>query len=99
MPGLAEVRLLEEVVVAAAGHEEVLAQEGARDTGDLGMEEHLPGELLRGDEGVAVAGGEIVAAAVEALVDDAVEDDHTRGDEVHDAVVVQGRFNHEDSFS
>ena len=52
------------------------------------MQEHLLGEVVRGDKGVAVAGIEIVAAAVEALVDDAFEDDQAGGDKVHDTVVV-----------
>jgi hypothetical protein len=88
MPSLAEVRLLEKVVVAASGHQEVLAQQRARNPGDSGMQEHLLSEVVRGDKGVAIAGSEVVATAIEALVDDAFEDDQAGGDKVHDAVVV-----------
>ena len=88
MPGLAEVRLLEKVVVAASGHQKILAQQRAHDPSDLGVQQHLLGEVIRGDKGVAIAGSEVVATAVEALVDDAFEDHQTGGDKIHDAIVV-----------
>ena len=92
MPGLAQVRVFEIVVVTASGHQKIRAQKRAHDAGDLGVQKHLMSKVVRGDKGIAVAAVEVVAAAVEFAVDNAFEDDETRGDEIHDAIVVERRF-------
>ena len=92
MPGLPQVGLLEDVMVASGRYEEVFAQQRAGDAGYLRVQQYGIGEGVRSDEGVDVAAVQVITPLVEGVVNDALEQHVSRGHEVHHCTVIQRRF-------